>query len=74
MREIVYSVSGTKDKIKNAIGLNVKLKVNRGRNKIEMIEGILENAYPNIFTVRLNTGSLVSFSYSDVITKHVKFM
>ncbi|MBO5304817.1 MAG: Veg family protein [Clostridia bacterium] len=74
MREIVYSVSGTKDKIKNAIGLNVKLKVNRGRNKIEMIEGILENAYPNIFTVRLKTGSLVSFSYSDVITKHVKFM
>ena len=74
MREIVYSVSGTKDKIKNAIGLNVKLKVNRGRNKIEMIEGVLENAYPNIFTVRLKTGSLVSFSYSDVITKHVKFM
>ena len=74
MREIVYSVSGTKDKIKNAIGLNVKLKVNRGRNKIEMIEGILENAYPNIFTVRLKTGSLVSFSYSDVITKHVRFL
>ena len=74
MREIVYSVSGTKDKIKNAIGLNVKLKVNRGRNKIEMIEGVLENAYPNIFTVRLKTGSLVSFSYSDVITKHVRFL
>ncbi len=74
MREIVYSVSGTKDKIKNAIGLNVKLKVNRGRNKIEMIEGILENAYPNIFTVRLKTGSLVSFSYSDVITKNVRFL
>lgn len=74
MREIVYSVSGTKDKIKNAIGLNVKLKVNRGRNKIEMIEGILENAYPNIFTVRLKTGSLMSFSYSDVITKNVRFL
>ena len=74
MREIVYSVSGTKDKIKNAIGLNVKLKVNRGRNKVEIIEGTLENAYPNIFTVRLKTGALTSFAYSDVITRHVKFM
>ena len=55
-------------------GLKVKLKVNRGRNKIELIEGILENAYPNIFTVRKQTGELNSFSYADIIANNVKFL
>ena len=53
-------------------GLKVKLKVNRGRNKIELIEGILENAYPNIFTVRKENGEINSFSYPDVISRCVK--
>ena len=55
-------------------GLRVKLKVNRGRNKTELIEGIIENAYPNIFTVRKISGEIHSFGYADVISRNVRFL
>ena len=55
-------------------GMRVKIKVNYGRNKIERIEGVLENAYPNIFTVRKTTGDLASFSYADIISGNVRFL
>ena len=55
-------------------GMHVKIKVNRGRNKTELIAGILENAYPNIFTVRKTSGEVSSFSYADVISKNVRFL
>ena len=41
---------------------------------IEMIEGVIENAYPNIFTIRKENGELNSFSYADIIASNVKFL
>ena len=79
MREIVYSVSGTKDKIKNAIGLNVKLKVNRGRNKIEMIEGITSiesnilSLFSSIKIIKIHgTSNLVMLLELNLIQQQVK--
>ena len=74
MREITYSTEGLFERVRALTGLRVKLKVNRGRNKIELIEGVLENAYPNIFTVRKQTGELNSFSYADIVAKNVRFL
>ena len=74
MREITYSTEGLFERVRALTGLRVKLKVNRGRNKIELIEGVLENAYPNIFTVRKASGEVSSFSYADVISKNVRFL
>lgn len=74
MKEVLHSVSGAIDNVRAMTGLKVKLRVNRGRNKIEMIEGILENAYPNIFTIRKENGELNSFSYADIIASNVKFL
>ena len=48
MREINNNINGLMENVRALTGLRVKIKVNRGRNKIELIEGILENAYPNI--------------------------
>lgn len=74
MREIIYTIETTKEKVVDSVGIKVKLKVNRGRNKIELIEGIVENAYPNIFTIRKDNGALSTFSYADIISKNVKFV
>lgn len=74
MREINNSLSCTLENVRALTGLHVKLKVNRGRNKIELVEGILENAYPNIFTVRKPSGELSSFSYADLISRNVRFL
>ena len=74
MREINNNITGLMENVRALTGVRVKIKVNRGRNKIELIEGVLENAYPNIFTVRKHSGELNSFSYADIISNNVKFL
>lgn len=74
MRETFYSSKQVEESVRALTGVRIKLKINRGRNKTELIEGILENAYPNIFTVRKTSGELNSFSYADVISKNVRFL
>ena len=74
MREINNNVTEMQANVRALTGLHVKIKVNRGRNKTEIVEGILENAYPNIFTIRRQSGEINSFSYADIISKNVKFI
>lgn len=73
MRTINQDISKTIEQIKDMKGTSVKIKVNRGRNKIEEIEGIVENVYPSIFTVRNSGGELSSFSYSDILARNILF-
>lgn len=73
MRNIPQNIDSTKLQVKSLIGTPIRLKVNRGRNKIEFIEGKIENAYPQIFTIRSLTGEINSFSYSDVLAKNIMF-
>ena len=62
------------NKIKNQLlslkGEKLKVKINLGRNKHEYYEGIIDNLYTNIFTIKTNKG-IKSFSYSDVVIKNV---
>lgn len=57
------------------VGSKIRLKANRGRNRIIEREGILESIYPNIFVVRLNERKIerkVSYTYADVLTETVE--
>jgi len=57
------------------VGSKIRLKANRGRNRIIEKEGVLESIYPNIFVVRLNERKVerkVSYSYADVLTETVE--
>ena len=57
------------------VGSNVRLKANRGRNRIVEKEGVLESIYPNIFVIKLNERKVerrVSYSYADVLTETVE--
>ncbi len=73
MREISQDINNTINQVKNLTGIRIKLKVNRGRNKIEVLEGKVESTYPKIFTVRKTDGELSSYSYSDILAGNILF-
>lgn len=58
------------------VGKRVKLKSNGGRKRTIIQEGILDNCYPNVFTVRCSKKNayqeMISFSYIDILTRVVE--
>lgn len=59
------------------VGSRVKVKANKGRHKVDITVGVISETYPSIFLVRVDntieeTSRLVSFSYTDVLTKDVQ--
>jgi uncharacterized protein Veg len=66
------------DVVRN-IGKKVKIKANKGRNKVDIAEGIISQTYPCVFLIELEdslTDSVktMSFSYTDVLTKEVELV
>lgn len=70
------------ERIKKAVesnkGQRVKLKANRGRRKSYIKEGIIDDTYGNIFTVRVDIDTkavqTLSYTYSDVLTSTVELV
>ena len=58
------------------VGRKVRIKSSGGRKRTIVQEGILENCYPNVFTVRCNGRysypEMISYSYVDVLTRVVE--
>ncbi len=66
------------DVVRN-VGKKVKIKANKGRNKVDIAEGIISQTYPCVFLIELEdslTDSVktMSFSYTDVLTKEVELV
>ncbi len=67
-----------RESVRSKIGSKVVIKQDRGRNRIEIQEGILQDAYPSVFTILVdsrrddNPPQLLSFSYIDIITKEIR--
>ena len=68
-----------KKEIESLIENKIRLRANRGRNRIVEKEGILESIYPNLFVVKLNDKKRenlidrrVSYTYSDMLTETVE--
>ena len=58
-------------------GNRVKIQLDRGRNKVDVQEGVIQEAYPSVFTILVddeqdNAPQLLSFSYTDIITKDIR--
>lgn len=64
--------------IQQQCGNKVKIQLDRGRNKVDVQEGVIQQAYPSVFTVLVSDDDaehpdqLLSFSYTDVITKEIR--
>ena len=68
-------ISDIREDLESFVGSKIRLKANRGRNRIIEKEGILESIYPNIFVVKINERKVerrVSYSYADVLTETVE--
>lgn len=69
------AIDDIKKDLESFVGSKIRLKANRGRNRIIEKEGVLESIYPNIFVVKLNERKMerrVSYSYADVLTETVE--
>lgn len=69
--------------VRNAVvrnlGRKVKVKANRGRNKVDIAEGVISQTYPCVFLIEMedsmtDSTRTMSFSYTDVLTKEVELV
>ncbi|MCR5451295.1 MAG: Veg family protein [Lachnospiraceae bacterium] len=64
--------------IREQCGSEVMIQLDRGRNKVDIQKGIIQEAYPSVFTILVDDdqedrpAQLLSFSYTDVITKEIR--
>lgn len=64
--------------VSSQCGNKVKIQLDKGRNKIDVQEGVIQNAYPSVFTILVNDDKeenppqLLSFSYTDIITRDIR--
>ncbi len=64
-----------RDGLNQKVGKEVNVARIRGRQKKETVTGVIDNTYPNIFTIKVNNGdssTLCSYSYVDILTKAIK--
>ncbi|MBB6631024.1 MULTISPECIES: Veg family protein [Clostridium] len=72
--EKLQTLAHIRKDIEKHIGHTVTLKANGGRRKVLINKGVIEEAYPSIFVIRLesDTQRTVTYSYSDVLTQTVQ--
>ena len=76
MRKIINNIDDVKTKILALRGREVEMNINRGRKKIDTINGTIKDVYPSVFTVLVkdNNSPLQTFSYYDVLCGKVTFL
>ncbi len=71
------------DKVRASVqqqcGSRVVIQLDKGRNKVDIQEGVIQGAYPSVFTILTDDtderpSQLLSFSYTDIITKEIRMM
>ena len=71
-------ISKVRASVHQQCGSRVKIQLDRGRNKVDIQEGVLQRAYTSVVTVLVhdereeNHPQLLSFSYTDIITKDIR--
>lgn len=65
--------------IVNSMGKRVKIRTNKGRNRIDITEGVISATYPCVFLIQLDaeaeeSAKTMSFSYTDVLTREVELV
>jgi len=64
------TIIDVKNKIDELVGKSICMNVCRGRKKVLKYHGVVENAFKNVFVVRLvgsDTVGQLSYSYSDIV-------
>lgn len=74
MKRNIVSIEDIKQSVLQLKGEQVKLYINRGRRKILKLEGVVDNVYTSVFTVKQEVGmnTVHTYSYSDILCGEVK--
>lgn len=72
-------VNKVRNAVKNQTGKKVKIRINRGRHKVDVTEGIISETYPSIFLIRIQEGidmpvKTMSYSYTDILTRDIELI
>lgn len=74
--QVNQAINGIKAEVEEAIGRRCIVKADKGRKRIITKKGVIENAFEDVFTVRINNEfdveRTVSFTYTDVLTSTVQ--
>ncbi len=74
MRKCITTLEDIKHAVQQLKGESVELYINRGRRKVFKFEGIIDNVYTSVFTVKEKIASSLTYtySYSDILCGEVK--
>ena len=74
MRKNITTLDDIKRAVLSLKGEQVKLYINRGRRKILKFEGVIDNVYASVFTVKDKIANAMThtYSYSDILCGEVK--
>ncbi|MCL2484388.1 MAG: Veg family protein [Firmicutes bacterium] len=76
MKQKPPSIEVVREKIKELVGQDIKIKINKGRKKIETYFGQIKETYPQVFTLSVETAGQeqpknISATYTDVLCGNV---
>ena len=66
-------ISKVRASVHQQCGNRVKIQLDRGRNKVDIQEGVIQKAYPSVFTI-ISNDKLQTFSYFDILCGNVKIV
>ena len=74
MRKGITTLNDIKQAVLSLKGEQVNLYINRGRRKVLKFEGVIDNVYTSVFTVKDKIASTLThtYSYSDILCGEVK--
>lgn len=71
----VCNIDVVKEKIQELKGKDLKIRLNKGRNKIQFFKGKIDETYSSVFVVQIydSVFDRLSCTYQDVLCGDVKF-
>lgn len=75
MRKQTVSLETVKSKIEELKGKEVKIRLNKGRNRIRYLKGKIDETYSSVFVVKIydDIFDRLSCTYQDVLCGDVRF-
>lgn len=71
-------INSIRKDVEKMIGVKLKIKVNGGRLKTSINNGVVLAAYPSIFTFKVEDegrdNKIISFTYADIISSNITFI
>ncbi len=70
---MAQTLESIRDIVRLHKGYRIFYRAANGRRKIEERKGVIQETYPSLFTVYIESQqSTVSFSYADILTREVE--